>query len=296
MTQKKLSIIIVNYNSGQLVERCMASIYKEISTDFELIFIDNNSADGSGEIIKECYPDITFIQESSNLGLAKAFNDGLEKSSGEFLLSLDSDTVILPEAIEKLITEIEQDKSIGGIGSRLIYPDGTIQHTARRFPNPLNALFGRRSLLTKLWPDNHFSKKYLMTNEEGSDQPYEVDSLSTACFMVRREVYESVGGLDPDYFVYWVDTDWCYRIKDVHWKIIAIPDSVIIHDENIGNGRRERRRTRMIIDFHKGAYRFYRKNIVKSNFNLIIPILFFGLFFRAILMIIKDEYEYHFSS
>jgi hypothetical protein len=174
-----------------------------------------------------------------------------------------------------------------------VNPDGSPQHTARRFPNAANALFGRGSILTKLLPHNPISKRYLMSDSELLDEPYEVDTLSAACFMVRRTTTEEVGGLDENFFVYWCDTDWCYRIKQGGWKIFSLPTVEIIHNENSRTRHRKGRRVKGVVDFHRGVYRFYRKHYVRSAWSPMNLVAIVGLSVRAATLIAADEVKRH---
>ena len=284
-----LSIVIVNFNGGQLVANCLESIYQNPPTDsFEVVLVDNASTDGSFERVREAYPQLVCISETENLGLARAFNHGLNAASGRFLLSLDNDTRILPGALQTLIEVLRADPSIGIAGSQLLNPDNSLQRTFRRRPSAFNAIFGRRSLITRLWPGNPLSSRYLMDEKLDETQPFDVDWLSTAALMISREALDRVGGLDEDFFVYWVDADWCARVKDGGFRIVAVPESRIIHDENLKAKRRSRKSARMIRDFHRGAYLYYRKNHARGFLNPMAAVAFIALELRANLLILSD--------
>lgn len=284
-----LSIIIVNFNGGALVDTCLASIYDNPPQgDFEVVFVDNASTDGSFERVREKFPQMVCQANSDNVGLALAFNDGLRLARGDYLLSLDNDTRILPGALDALLETMRADAAIGVAGSMLHNPDMTLQRTFRRKPSWLNAIFGRRSLVTRLWPGNPISSKYLMDEQLDSDEPFEVDWVSTAALMISRAAYDKAGGLDEDFFVYWVDADWCARVKAAGFRIVAVPASPIIHDENLKARRRTRKSSRMIKDFHRGAYLYYRKNHAKARFHPMALVAWLGLNLRARLMIAAD--------
>jgi N-acetylglucosaminyl-diphospho-decaprenol L-rhamnosyltransferase len=288
-----ISIIIVNYNGGDLVLRCLQSIFTTpVDYAFEVIFIDNASTDGSLQKVKESFPEIHVIELPQNLGLAPAFNLGLREATGRYLLSLDNDTRILPEALPSLVRFLDNHPAVGAVGSLLLNPDMTPQKTARLRPSAINAVFGRRSLITKIWPGNPWSRKYLMDDRIAGSDPFQVWWVSTAALMVRKEVYEQVGGLDEDFFVYWVDADWCERINKAGWQVYAVPDSKIIHDENLKAGRRARKNYRMLIDFHRGAYLYFVKHHAKSPHHPKALIALIGLSSRAAFMIFVDYLRY----
>lgn len=284
-----LSIVIVNFNGGQLVDNCLESIYQNPpAVPFEVVLVDNASTDGSYQRVREAYPQLICISESENLGLARAFNHGLAAASGRYLLSLDNDTRILPGALQSLVDVLRDDPSIGVAGSLLLNPDKSLQRTFRRRPSALNAIFGRRSLVTRLWPGNPLSSRYLMDEKLTETRPFDVDWVSTAALMISREAFDEVGGLDEDFFVYWVDADWCARVKKGGYRIVAVPASNIIHDENLKAKRRSRKSARMIRDFHRGAYLYYRKNHARGFLNPLAAFAFIALETRANLLIFSD--------
>ncbi len=289
----QLSIVIVNYNGGQLVLDCLRSIFEHPpEASFEIVVVDNASVDESAARIAEQFAQVRLIWLTRNRGLTGGFNHGVAQSTGSYILSLDNDTVVLPGSLQRMVAFLDANPRIGACGSELIYPDGTPQQTARRFPHPLNALFGRRSLLTKLFPGNPISQRYLMTEAGPRDVAFEVDTLSTACMMVRRDVVAQVGAYDEAFFVYWSDTDWCRRIKTAGWPIHSLPDSRVIHNENIKARHRKGRRVRSVIDFHRGAYRYFRKHHIRSPFSPMNLVAVVGLSGRAALLLLSDEVRF----
>lgn len=257
----RLSIVIVNYNGGQLLKRCLASLDAfPPAVRFEIMIVDNASRDGSREWISETRPDVRLVPCESNLGLTIGFNRGVAASHGDIILSLDSDTEVTARSIDAMLATLDANPGIGACGCTLVYPDGTPQRTARRFPSPWAGLFGRRAALTRLWPGNPFSRRYLMAEHEHDKAPFDVDTLSTACMAIRRSVIDQVGAYDEAFFVYWSDTDWCQRIKKGGHRIVSLPGHIVVHNENLKARHRKVRRTRMVLDFHRGAYRYYAKH------------------------------------
>lgn len=284
-----ISIVIVNYNGADLLRRCLASLaLHPAARSTEVIVFDNASTDGSVAMMRAEFPGVRVIEGAENLGLCRAFNRGAAEAGGELLLSLDSDTEVTAGAIEDMAAWLDANPGTGACGATLVYPDGTPQRTARAFPTPMAALFGRRSRLTALFPSNPFSRRYMMADHEGSAQPYPVDTLSTACMMLRRAVFDSTGGYDEAYFVYWSDTDWCQRIKKGGWRIDTLPTCHVVHNENLKAGHRKVRRTRMVMDFHRGAYRYYSTHHA-GPFNPMRYVAWAGLHARAALLLLGDE-------
>lgn len=254
----EVSVVIVNYNGGALLARCLWSLRDNPpSRPFEVIVRDNASTDDSRSIVRDVMPGAQLVEGATNVGLCRAFNAAAALARAPLLLSLDSDTEVTPGAVEDMARWLDANPGSGACGSTLVYPDGSPQRTARAFPTPMAGLFGRRSALTRLWPGNPFSRRYMMADHEGADTPYEVDTLSTACMMVRRSVIDEVGAYDERYFVYWSDTDWCRRIKAAGHAIVTLPTSTVVHNENIKTSHRKVPRAKMVLDFHRGAYRYY---------------------------------------
>jgi N-acetylglucosaminyl-diphospho-decaprenol L-rhamnosyltransferase len=277
-----LSVIVVNYNGGDRFVRCIASIFEHLpEASVQVIISDNASADGSAERAAALHTEVELLRNESNLGLCRAFNRGLRRAQGKYVLSLDNDTRVLPGALDRLMRYLETNGKAGAAGGRLLNPDMTLQRTARGQPGAWNALFGRRSFLTRLFPGNPFTKRYLMIEHTDANQPFEVDWSSLAALMVRRDVLESIGGLDEDYFVYWSDADLCARIRRRGWKIYSVPTAQIVHDESLA-GRKGRQSTKMVVDFHKGAYRHYVRNQLQGIWRFpLMLVAFAGLSVRA---------------
>lgn len=277
-----LSIIIVNYNGGERFGRCVASIFEHLpEAPVQVIISDNASVDGSAERAADLHPEVELLHNGSNLGLCRAFNRALRTAQGKYVLSLDNDTRLLPGALDRLISYLESNENAGAAGGRLLNPDMTLQRTARGQPGAWNALFGRRSFLTRLFPGNPFTKRYLMMEHTDANEPFEVDWSSLAALMVRRDVLQSINGLDEDYFVYWSDADLCARIRRSGWKIYSVPTAQIVHDESLA-GRKGRQSTKMIVDFHKGAYRHYSRNQLRGVWRFpLMVVAFAGLSLRA---------------
>jgi N-acetylglucosaminyl-diphospho-decaprenol L-rhamnosyltransferase len=285
-----LSVVIVNYNGGALVEDCVSSVYENPgSRRFEVIVVDNGSSDGSADRIAARFPEVRLIRRSTNAGLAKAFNEGVALMRGAFLLSLDDGTSVRPGAADALMRFLDAHPDVGAAGARLYDPDMTLQPVARSFPHPLNAIFGRRSLAAKLFPNHPLVRRYLRPEHANSTEPFEVDWNSSAALMVRRAAVETVGAMDPRYFVYWVDADWCFRLRKAGWRVFCVPAAQVVHLENLRTGHRRRPRGKMVLDFHAGAYRFYRTHMARAWWSPMGLLSAIGLFGRAGLIIGVNE-------
>jgi N-acetylglucosaminyl-diphospho-decaprenol L-rhamnosyltransferase len=280
--QPILSIIIVNYNGGDRLVRCVESIFEHGGdVPLDVIVSDNASIDGSANRVEALYSRVLLLRNDTNLGLCKGFNLGLRQARGKFVLSLDNDTRVEPGALSHLIRFLESHDDVGAAGGTLLNPDRTLQRAARGQPSAWNAVFGRRSVLTRIFPRTPFTRRYLMLEYTDAKEPFEVDWSSLAAIMVRRDVLESVGGLDEDFFVYWSDADLCARIRRRGWKIFSVPAARIIHDESLA-GRKGRQSPKMIVDFHKGAYRYYVRNRLRGVWRVPMQLVALaGLSIRA---------------
>lgn len=279
-----LTISIVNYNTRNLLEQCLESIYENTEKiSFEIIVFDNNSDDGSVELLKERFPQVKLIENDENIGLSGANNKVFLVAQGKHVLLLDSDTIVLPSVLQMLSKFLDAHPEVGAVGSSVLNPDFTLQGTARSFPAPINALFGRRSRLTKAFPNNRFSRRYLTCLNKNDGEPFEVDWVSAACLMFRREVIDLIGLMDEAFFVYWVDADWCKRIKDAGWKVYCVPQAKVVHMERYKIGQKIS--SKMIVDFHQGVYHFYRKHYAKSILNPMRLIALVSLSARAVTLL-----------
>lgn len=251
-----VSIIIVNWNTRDILRDCLKSVYEQTQDiEFEVIVVDNASADGSAEMVKKNFPRVTLLENSENHGFAAANNQGIAIARGRYVLLLNSDTVILEKAIEKTISFADSHPKAAVVGCRVLNPDMTLQHSCFMFPSILNMLLSA-TYLYKLFPRNKFFGRERMTWWDRNDVR-EVDVI-TGCFMlVRRKVIEQVGLMDERFFMYGEETDWCYRFKKAGWKNIFIPDVKIIH---IGGQSSKKIATEMSLQLWGSILQFVNKH------------------------------------
>ena len=282
LSRKGISIIIVNYNSGELLSKSLESIFNSgYDSDIEVIVVDNNSSDNSAGKARVIFPQVAFIQNDRNLGFAKANNLGIKKSKGRSVLLLNPDTVIMQDALQKMVEFMNSSPDIGIIGAKLLNPNGSIQLSCRSFPSWINAIHNRYSPVTRLFPKNKYAARYLHTDWT-HDEPRQVDWLSGACLMIKREVLEQIGLFDEDFFMYCEDIDICYRSKQAGWKNFYYPHAKVIH--YIGRGKKKVS-IKSIIFHHISMYKFFRKHYCKNRivFNILT---FYGIMISFILTLI----------
>jgi GT2 family glycosyltransferase len=280
-----VSVIIVYRNQWELLNPCLRTVCDGArKTRYEIILVDNGSTDAIHEKIRQSYPEARLIRNHENLGHSVACNQGLAIAEGRYSVLLDCDTEIFPGALDLLVEFLDEHPAAGAAGPKLLNSDLTDQGAAKAFPNPLTALFGRNSLITRLFPNNRFSRNHLIGLHKKSDEPFQVDSTSSACLIVRREILEQVGGLDEEFFAYWNDVDWCRRIKGAGWQIWVVPQARVLHLE--GQKRRTAQQQRwVIIQFHKSVYRYYCKHHAKFPLHPMRGVALVGLTLRAGLLI-----------
>lgn len=223
-----VSIIIVSWNTKKLIDECLASIYKETKTpDFEIFVVDNNSSDGSVEMIREKYPNVHLIANKENRGFAAANNQAIKNASGKYILVLNPDTIILNGAIEKAVKKMEESPEVGILGPKTYNKDGSIQRTVRRDPT-LIASFFILSKLQKLFPDTKSLVRYYYKDFDYSKES-EVRQTQGSFMLVRREIFDKLGPFDEKFFIWFEEVDLCLRARKAGWKILYFPDTEIIH-------------------------------------------------------------------
>ena len=291
-----LSIVIVNWNTRDLLRSCLKSIYAETKgPSFEIFVIDNASQDGSAEMIEQQFPKVHLIRNTDNVGFARANNQAIARCKGRYILLLNPDTIVLDKALVKMVQFLDSHPTIGALGCKILRENGKIDpRCARHFPTLLGDLFEQTKLSAKFSKSKLFGG-YLMTYwDHNSDR--EVDVLSGACMMIRKEVIERVGPMDEDFFMYGDDIEWCYRIKRAGWKIFYYSKAAIIH---IGDQSSKAVIARMGIEKLKSRCKFYRKHYgtlyawAYKSLLLLITIAKQLVFWTKLLLSDKKEEKRH---
>lgn len=283
-----VSFVILCFNNRDILRRCLDALYGTVQgLTFEVIVVDNGSTDGSPEMLAREFPEVQLIRNATNLGWAAAGNQGMLAAQGRYSVRLDSDTEAYPGTFTELVAFMDQHPEVGAAGSKLLNPDGTAQATGRTFTTPKAVLFGRKSWLSKKFPNNRFSKQYLTCLHAEGDDPYSVDWVSGASMIVRREVIEQGLLIDAErFFVFAADLDWCYEIRQAGWEIYYVPRSRILHNEG---GTTKQRRDAAIIEFYRGMYHYYRKHFVRNWYDPKHAVAIVGLTALAILALARKR-------
>jgi GT2 family glycosyltransferase len=261
-----LSIIVVSYNTANLLRACLQSVYANSHAQYsaEVIVVDNASPDNSAEVVRLEFPQARLIANSENKGFAAANNQALELATGKYVVLLNPDTEVIGPALWKMVAFLEAYPQAAVVGPALIYPDGAFQEGSFHFPGLFQIFFDffplnwrlTRSRLNGRYPRHHYEGAY--------PRAYEIDFPLGACLMLRREVLEQVGPMDEAFFMYMEEIDWCYRIKAARnpvnnhpWKIYCLPAAKIIH--HAGASSRQFR-DEMFYQLYKSRAYFYRKH------------------------------------
>ncbi len=251
-----LSVAIVNTNTKELAANCLDSLYKNTRRiGFEVFVVDNNSRDGSREMLEKRFPQVKLISNKENRGFSGATNQALKQAEGRYSLLLNPDTLILEGSIDKMVQFMDEHPEAGALGCKLLNPDGTLQPSCKSFPSFLN-LFFEALFLDKLFPRSRVFGGYYMSYWNHDDLR-EVDQPMGSCLMVRKEVIAKVGLIDEQFFCFFDEVDWCYRMKKEGYRIFFTPQAEIIHYRG---QTFKRMPLRAFWYWHRSLLRYYRKH------------------------------------
>ncbi len=296
-----ISIITVNYNVKEFVLNLVISLKKAlVDFSYEIIVVDNASQDGSVEFLREKFSDINIIANNKNLGFGKANNIGLSLAKGKYICLINPDAIVKEDTFKVMIDFFENTPNAGLAGCKVLNPNGTLQLACRRgFPGPWTS-FTKVSGLSTLFPKSKLFAKYNLTYLD-ENKTYEVDAISGSFMMFRREVYEKVGGFDPDFFMYGEDLDLCYRVQKAGYKVYYVHKTEVIHYKGESTKRSSIDETKMFYD----AMQIFVKKHLSSSFivtfllslaiNIRKFIAFFNLYKIPIFSALLDFLLYSFG-
>jgi hypothetical protein len=290
MRKPDLSIIIVNWNTADDLRECLISLKESSPAGMEVIVVDNASSDKSAEVIEAKFPWARLIKNSENLGFSKACNQGIETAQGRYILLLNPDSIVQPGALRALIRFGDENPKAGIIGPKILNPDGSLQYSCRHFPTLQAGIF-RNTILGKFFPNNPYTRDYLMLHWDHSET-VEVDWVSGAALFIRRELLDDIGGLDERFFMYCEDVDIAYRAKQKGWRVMYFPGAAVIHARARSSDQNP---NAMITEFHKSMYRFFKKHYLRDSsvfVRLLVPL---GLIARASFFITRNYRNYAMS-
>ncbi|MBM3784994.1 MAG: glycosyltransferase family 2 protein [Acidobacteria bacterium] len=259
MSEPDVSIVIVNWNAKEMLRACLDSLASQpASLQVEIIVVDNGSHDGSQAMLGRDFANVILIEPDGNIGYVKANNVGLRRATGRYVFFLNNDTLTGADALKELIRFMDTHPEAGAASGRILNPDGTDQGCARKLPTLANGLFGRRSVLTRLWPSNPWSRRYMLGWQQTGVEPFEVEILSSAALLLPRELAVDMRGMDEAFELYWVDAEMCARVRERGLRVYCVPRSEIVHFEGQGGSTRTfRSRMRSTLAFHRDAFRAF---------------------------------------
>lgn len=251
-----ISILILNYNTKALLEQCLNSIKSNArNIQYEIIVVDNNSSDGSVEYIEQHFSGLTIIANKHNAGFTKANNQAAKLAKGRNLLILNSDTIIHPNSLDALVEYLNASPNVAIVGSKLKNPDGSLQLSCGIYPNLYNQ-FLYRTFISRIFPNNPILGVYQYGGWDYSTTRL-VDWVTGACLLIRKEIFERIGGFDENIFMFYEDVDLCFRVKKLGHNIVFFPDAEITH---IQGGSWKNYRETPISHGCKSALYFFKKH------------------------------------
>lgn len=283
----KLSILIVNTNSGEMLADCLESIFATVKTEpLEVIVVDNNSQDDSVDTARDKYPEVCFIENDYNNWFTGGTNQGIVESRGEYLLCLNPDTICHPHAIDGMVEFLEKHPSVGLVGPKLLNGDGSLQPSCRNF------LTAGRLILQHIFPwrmaPNSWRKRSVLEYWD-HDETMEVDWIIGACILLPRKAVEIVGLKDEEYPIFHEETDWCYRLGKAGLQTWFLHDLEITH---FGSATVSKLWGRgLVLEFYKGKHRFIRKHFGPLPLMLHRFLLSGLLFLRLMAVLVRRVFS-----
>lgn len=266
----KLSIIIVNWNTGHLLAGCIRSVLADLETldrdGIEIIVIDNASVDDSLQILNRQFPQIHVVENQENVGFARANNQGIRQAKGDYLLLLNPDTEVKCGAFKILLAFMDANPDAGAAGPQILNPDGTLQISCYPTPTLLRELWYLLHI-DLLWPYGAYKM-----NSWSVDSSRPVDSLLGACLLVRREALDQAGLFDEEFFMYSEEIDLCYRLRQAGWSLQWVPQARVVH---YGGQSTRQVASEMFLQLYRSKLRFFRKHYGSLSAGLYKAVLLF---------------------
>lgn len=282
----RLTVCVVSWNAKDDLFSCLQSLRKASARPgmVTVVVADNDSRDGSPELVEADFPEVTLIRTGANLGFSGGNNVVLEKLETDYVLLLNSDATVEPNGLDALLDFADAHPDAGVIGPKVINPDGSIQYSCRRWPTFAAGMF-RNVYLGKLFPGNRPASDYLMQDFD-HNTVRDVDWLSGCAMLLRKDLLDKIGFLDDKtFFMYCEDMDICLRAHEVGTRVVYFPGTVVTHA--IGKSS-DRTADRMIWEHSRSMWKFYRKHdlFFKGRVPVILkPFIYPGIFLRAIVRI-----------
>jgi GT2 family glycosyltransferase len=289
----ELLVVILNYNTRELLRNCLASLHDQHDVDFVTCVVDNASSDRSAAMVKEEFPEVHLIPSNENIGYPAGNNLGLRafgfpgRGEAHFVMLLNPDTVVPKGALRKMLDYAAAHADVGALGPRLLLEDGTLDKACRRsFPTP-EVSFYRLTGLSRLFPRSRRFGRYNLTylNEQETN---DVDSLVGACMLVRGEALAKAGLLDERFFMYGEDLDWCLRIKQAGYRVVYFADVIVHHIKRAASRGSQKAQ----FEFVRAQWLFYAKHYAGSTHWLVDKLVRMGLSLRGGPLLAREIAQY----
>jgi N-acetylglucosaminyl-diphospho-decaprenol L-rhamnosyltransferase len=279
-----LDVVIVAYRSRSLVRDCLESLYAGApETPMTVFVVDNDSADGTVELVRNEFPSVRVIANARNVGFSRANNQAIRLGTGTYVLALNPDTRVTQGALSRLIGLMEGAPEIGMAGCRLQLEDGSLDHAAKRsFPTPVSAL-GHFTGIGRRAGANGRIAAYRATDVELGP----VDAINGAFMMMRRRALDEVGLFDQGYWMYMEDLDLCYRFKQAGWTIWYEPSATVVHIKAGTSGKL--RSPKLNYAFHYGMWRFYRTHYASDHHVFFNAVIYAGIGLKLLVSVTRTE-------
>jgi GT2 family glycosyltransferase len=256
MTTLDLSIIIINWNTRDLLARCLHAVEATVQyITYETWVVDNASTDESVALLRRDFPQVKLIANTENVGFAKANNQAIQQAAGRYVLLLNSDAFVDPGTLDTMVQFMDAHPQAGMSGCKLLYEDRSLQRSCARFPTLWTETFIALGL-DKVFPHSPLFGRYLMTDWDYNDtRPVEV--IMGAFMLVRSEVIQQIGMLDEAFFMYSEEVDWCYRCQQAGWPVYFTPDATCVH---LWGGSSNQIKTETLLRLYRARVQFFRKH------------------------------------
>lgn len=252
-----LSLVIVAWNAKKYVWECLTSLLQATKdhVSSEIIVVDNDSSDGTPQLVSESFPLVKLIRNNNNLGFAKAMNIGIKEANGEFIYLINSDVVVPEDSLEKMLCYMQENQDIGLLAPKMRGPDGTVQRSTMRFPTVWST-FCQAVALDSLFSGSKVFGGFLM-RDFGHDRTMDVDVLNGWFWMLRRSALDQVGLLDERFFIYGEDIDWCRRFHLAGWRVVFYHEASAVH---YGGASSARAPIRFYIEMQRANLQYWEKH------------------------------------
>jgi len=265
---REVAVIVVLYRGGGTAVRCVEALHAAwdgaptSAHSLKVIAVDNASRDGTPERLRAAHPSVNLVMQDRNTGFAAACNRGLREVAPDVLVAFLNPDVAVGPGFFRALLKVTWDDTLGGIGPQIRSADGSLEQSARAFPTAATGVFGRTTLLSRVFPGAKATQRQLLAQPERGRVA--VDWVSGACLITSRQVIDAVGPFDEGYWMYWEDADWCRRATDLGFRIEYHPELLVRHHQ--GSSSRSRPFT-TIVAFHRSAARYYRTRVTRSRLS-----------------------------